>query len=341
MKEHPLISIILPVYNGEAFLNEVVQSILDQTYKDFELIIVNDCSTDRSLIIANSYACLDKRIKIISNKENKKLPTSLNIGHKEAQGDFVTWTSDDNLVKVNFLESLYHAIIREKCDLVFSNFDIILSDGSIKREHVAGPVQKMLFENVIGASFLYKKKIFFELGGYNSNLFLVEDYDFFLRASLKFEFYHLNENLYQYRIHEKSLTSNIQSKSDHNTNHAEAISLMFNNFGSYMEMNVLSINFLIGLYFNDLTSLRQYLNYKTIIKQDLIKYRNLLKIEEIKECVIEQLREKIRTNWVLNKNELNFINLFRVLFGDRKLLIGSTIKMGRTTFIIYKCLFQT
>jgi len=101
-----LISIVLPVYNGEKYLAVAIDSFLNQTHSNFELIIVNDCSKDSSLAIVERYAARDARIKIINNRENKKLPASLNIGHQLAKGEYITRTSDDNIAKANFLECL-------------------------------------------------------------------------------------------------------------------------------------------------------------------------------------------------------------------------------------------
>ena len=80
-----LISIVLPVYNGEAYLADSIESILRQTYENWELIIVNDCSTDHTLEIAESYQKRDPRIRVFSNERNLKLPHTLNAGYAEAR----------------------------------------------------------------------------------------------------------------------------------------------------------------------------------------------------------------------------------------------------------------
>ena len=92
----PLVSIVLPTYNGENFIAKAIESILKQTYTNFELIIVDDCSSDATNEIINSYAKKDARIRIIKNDVNKKLPASLNIGFDNAKGEYYTWSSDDN-----------------------------------------------------------------------------------------------------------------------------------------------------------------------------------------------------------------------------------------------------
>ena len=98
------ISIVLPTYNGEQYISQSIDSILKQTFPDWELIIVNDCSTDHTLEIVKQYAEKDHRIKIVNNSINKKLPSSLNIGFQHSCGNFLTWTSDDNLYHENAFE---------------------------------------------------------------------------------------------------------------------------------------------------------------------------------------------------------------------------------------------
>ena len=93
----PKISIILPTYNGQLYIREAIESVIKQIFKDWELIIVDDCSSDNTLDIIKEYEKLDSRIRVIHNEVNKKLPASLNIGFSYAKGEYFTWTSDDNL----------------------------------------------------------------------------------------------------------------------------------------------------------------------------------------------------------------------------------------------------
>lgn len=87
----PEISIVLPTYNGEKYLKQSIESILGQTYTDWELIVVNDCSTDSTQEIIDFYRKKDTRIRTIFNYTNQKLPESLNIGFREAKGEYFTW----------------------------------------------------------------------------------------------------------------------------------------------------------------------------------------------------------------------------------------------------------
>lgn len=205
------VSIVLPVYNGEKYLRLALDSILSQTYTNFELIIIDDCSSDTSYAIARSYAKRDKRIRVYRNRENKKLPKSLNAGFHLASGELFTWTSDDNLLKPNTIESLV-AIFEENTDIDFVYADIIPIDGQGKIIHTMpylnGEPEDIYLFNPVLACFMYKKKIQDILRGYNPNAFLAEDYDFWMRIyESGYQMYHLKKKLYYYRFHENSLTS--------------------------------------------------------------------------------------------------------------------------------------
>lgn len=207
--EGRLVSIVLPVYNGQKYLAQSIESVLSQTYKNIELIIVNDCSTDNSLSIVQEYAAKDSRVKIIINQKNQKLPMSLNIGFKAASGDYYTWTSDDNFYykeaiekMVNYLES------NSDIDLVACDYDAIdANDNLLNHVHIDNDSKNLIKQNTIGACFLYKKEIAQKIGEYDKTKFLVEDYDYWLRLGLAGKIGVLNECLYTYRYHNSSLTT--------------------------------------------------------------------------------------------------------------------------------------
>ena len=105
-----MISVVLPTYNGAKYISQAIESILNQTFKDFELVIVNDASTDNTLNIISGYAEKDERIKVITNAVNSKLPKSLNIGFSNCKGDYFTWTSDDNILHPDVFEKLVYVL---------------------------------------------------------------------------------------------------------------------------------------------------------------------------------------------------------------------------------------
>ena len=331
-----LVSIILPVFNGEKYLTTSIESCLDQTYKNFELIIVDDCSKDSSLNIAKEFEKKDSRIIVHSNLTNKKLPAALNIGHGLAKGDYLTWTSDDNILQPKFLETLLGKIEKEKADIIYSNYDVLNEKGKLKRIHKAGPTEHILFGNIIGASFLYKKEVFNELKGYDESLFLLEDYDFWLRASTRFKFYHANTNLYQYRLHDKSLTSSIRSNSYIKNEHKEGVLVVFDKIAKELSWNKKTINLIIKIFLNEPVNIFDYLNDRKIIVNDLLKvYSN----KANQDTLINGLKSSIRNELITRKENKNIKTLLKILMEEKSVLFLSSFSKKTTFKYIFKSVF--
>jgi glycosyltransferase involved in cell wall biosynthesis len=169
------------------------------------LIIVNDCSTDSTEQLILSYT--DSRIKYIKNVTNQRLPKSLNIGFSHASGTYYTWTSDDNFFDINAIAKMVDALESQNVDLVCAPYFTVDNSEVVTGERTVGKQCNVLIDNVVKACFLYRDEIHHKLKGYNPALFLVEDYDFWIRAVFEnFQFYQLPEKLYYYRFHENSLT---------------------------------------------------------------------------------------------------------------------------------------
>lgn len=207
------ISIILPSYNGERFIAEAIESIIAQTYQNWELIIVNDCSTDNTSQIIEEYAQKDNRIHIIHNKQNCKLPKSLNIGFAQAKGEYLTWTSDDNYYKKNALETLINFLEQNQdIDLVSMDMDMISEQGDFISIHSQNfcyerNAPSLLLQCNIGAAFMYRKSIANQVGEYNTELFCAEDYDYWCKIALAGTIAYTNDNIYVYRNNSQSLTA--------------------------------------------------------------------------------------------------------------------------------------
>lgn len=201
-----LISIVLPVYNGERFLSQSIDSILRQTYRNWELIIVNDCSSDNTLKICQEYISRDTRIRIVNNVINQKLPRSLNIGFQNAKGSYLTWTSDDNCYEENALERLIDFLHQNtEYGMVYSDM-ILIDENGLNIGQRMSKENQLYSINCIGASFLYTRECYEKTGEYDINRFLVEDYEYWLRIAKSFRIGHLSEFLYKYRFHNNSLT---------------------------------------------------------------------------------------------------------------------------------------
>jgi len=203
----PSVSVVLPVHNGEAYLDASIASILGQTYRDFELICVDDGSTDATPDILRRHAQRDSRVRIITNRPNKGLPGALNVGFAAARGKLHTWTSDDNIARPHMLDRLVAALdANPAAAIAHADYSVIDAGGRMIGYQKVGPASELLFGNRIGAAFLYRAEVTRALMGYDETLFGVEDYDFWLRAARRFAFVTLGEDLYLYRRHGASLT---------------------------------------------------------------------------------------------------------------------------------------
>lgn len=203
-----LVSIVLPVYNGEKYLREAIDSILKQSYREFELIIVNDCSTDSTEKIIQEYMEIDSRIVYCQNKVNSKLPKSLNNGFKLAKGEYWTWTSDDNLLHINMIERLVNYLdLNSDTDLVYTDYNLIDENGTLVETVTADKPNLIYIKNVVNASFMYRSSVAKSVGEYDTTRFLVEDYEYWLRINLHGKINSYHECLYDYRNHGGSLTA--------------------------------------------------------------------------------------------------------------------------------------
>lgn len=231
-----LVSIVLPVYNGERYLKESIDSIISQTYQNWELIIVDDCSSDNSPVIAKHYEEKDNRIKYYRNEQNIKLPRSLNKGFSIAKGNYLTWTSDDNMYLPEALSRMVNELEKNQVDFVFATCDVINETGEIV-EVWAAPrdYQTAIMKgDFVGACFLYTRKVYETIGEYDANKFLVEDYDYWLRIFCRFKVYNITEHLYRYRWHKGSLTST--EKQDGINSMCERV--LWDNIGDYGKLSL-------------------------------------------------------------------------------------------------------
>ncbi|MGD0577097.1 MAG: glycosyltransferase [Candidatus Staskawiczbacteria bacterium] len=205
-------SIILPTYNGTKHIKQSIKSCLGQTYNNLELIIVDDGSSAEILNIVDSFS--DSRIKYIRHEKNKGLAEALNTGFSNSSGQYLTWTSDDNFYAPDAIKIMAKKLQEnDKIDFVYANYYLVDDAGKMLRRVVPGSIKTMDMNNCIGACFLYKRKVYEKIGGYNSDFYLAEDYEYWLRIREKFNMVKLENFLYYYRQHKGSLSlSNKLSK---------------------------------------------------------------------------------------------------------------------------------
>ncbi|STO54143.1 glycosyl transferase [Canicola haemoglobinophilus] len=227
MNNRPLISVIIPCYNAEKFVEKSVRSIMEQTYNNLEIILINDCSTDNTEFILQQLALEDKRIVYIKNDHNLKLPKTLNKGIALAQGEYIARMDADDIAVPERLETQMNFMLNNpEIDLVGTNLKHLDEHDNFTGYASAQPtehkdiVKQLAWKcTIVHPSILAKKSLFTELNGFDESIVYAEDYELWIRAYLAGKkFANLAEPLLHYRIHQKQMTSNT-----FNSSHAKII----------------------------------------------------------------------------------------------------------------------
>ena len=164
------VSVVVPIYNAEKFIESTVDMLCKQTFKDIEIILVNDGSTDSSSEICNKLSEQDKRIKVIHLK-NSGVCVARNAGVKASKGDYITFCDSDDIISENLIEVLYKLATENECDMSVVKYSTVFPDGKIKNADCTGKITKYennsdavkaLFENKIYSG-VYTKLISREL----------------------------------------------------------------------------------------------------------------------------------------------------------------------------------
>ena len=127
------VSVVIPIYNVEKYLGECLESVINQTLQEIEIICVNDQSTDNSLRIAKEYEEKDSRIKVISNKQNGGLSYARNVGTNYAEGEYIYYLDSDDVLEPEALKELYDVALKDNLDVVFFDSEMFFEKGIEER----------------------------------------------------------------------------------------------------------------------------------------------------------------------------------------------------------------
>jgi glycosyltransferase involved in cell wall biosynthesis len=207
----PKVSVLMPMFNSEKYIGMAVESILNQTFKDFELIILNDGSTDDSKKIVESYS--DNRIKLIENAQNQGLARTRNRLIAEAKGDFLAWLDSDDIalpqrlqIQVDFLEkNPNHALVASWARIIGSNN---LPTGNFVKSYIPNTDLSalLLFVNYIVQSSVMLRRNLLPDEHYNLDFPPTEDYELWVRIAKKHPIAILNDILVDYRVHDSNIS---------------------------------------------------------------------------------------------------------------------------------------
>jgi len=212
MNQQSIVSVIIPVFNGAPYVQVAVESVLNQTFKNFEIIVVDDGSTDNTRDVLESYIQLNK-IKYI-HQNNKGISHSRNLGIKFATGEFLKFLDSDDFLYTNQLELQVKDLIEQGSDISISNYNHLYDHGKVgirKNIIIKKSYQLVDFIRANRApvhSFMVRKNIIVKVDGFDETLTAFEDYDLWLRLIINGAKVSLVDYIgCCYRIHNKSISS--------------------------------------------------------------------------------------------------------------------------------------
>lgn len=217
MINKPLISVLIPIYNVELFVVDAINSISNQTYQNLEIVVVDDCSTDKTYDFVKQLQEADNRIKLFRNTKNLKIAKTLNFALSQASGEYIARMDGDDYSDPTKIEKQYSFLLNNP-DFVLVGTNYILvdeNDNEISRSNYQSnfvKIKKIIrYESPVAHIWLTYKKIYEELGGYRMPG--VEDYDFLLRIVSKgYKISNLEEFLYKVKLRNGNTNSTMGLK---------------------------------------------------------------------------------------------------------------------------------
>lgn len=331
------VSIIIPVYNSESTLKRCIESVINQTYKNIEILIINDGSKDKSLNIMNEYKNKDERI-IVINQKNKGLSGARNIGINNATGDYITFIDSDDYIKPNLVKDTIKIFEKYECDVVRNNYELSYENGktelrnemyeenriiniSEKKEELIqnillGKVQSYSWLLTIKREILDKNNLKFD-----EDIFFMEDIVFIIRLIflIKNIYFVREANYFYYQSNENSLTKDTK-KYVKNINNIvvmkkrleKIMKMNINEFENYIKIiNTVYLNGIIG-YLK--TSVIKSGNYKEILEE----LKKLRESPDIKEMLDNKSLKLLKLNsrlyiYLYEKKQYNtLIKIFKL-----------------------------
>ena len=296
----PDISVIMSVYNGETYLEEAIESVINQTFQNWELIVINDCSTDRTAEILESFALRDERIKVHTNEVNLKLPSSLNKAISLSCGKYIARMDADDICLPDRLEKQYK-FMEERKDVALSSCRFMTVKNGVYASGGAGgrcdfeAIKSMLLvaNPILHPGVIAKADVMKNLN-YDTTLTCTEDLELWTRmvmSNQKIEI--LPECLLIYRLHDKQITSTTLERQ-----HTEVLKIEQKYYGSMLkEMDKEMAEFYIsGIYFKENADIDKFLEYAKWLrsvtsenfKKNMVNYALFEILAEYKRCGISK-----------------------------------------------------
>ena len=306
----------MSVYNGEDYLSEAIDSVLNQTFTDFELIVINDCSTDKTAQILSEYEALDKRVKVHTNEVNLRLPSSLNKALSLAEGKYVARMDADDICLPNRLQKQYEFMEKNSCVSLSSCRFMTLKNGVISSGGCGGKndfnsIKSLLLVTnpILHPGIIAKAEVIKNLG-YDKNFTCTEDMELWTRFIMSGERVEiLPEYLMIYRLHDKQITTTTLEKQK-----GEVLAVQKEYFKKFLEpMNKNLENIYINeIYFRNKTNINEFCEYFKWIKS-VNKNKKTFDSESLNYAMFEILAEHKRKG-ISKVDLLKAMSMFGVSF---------------------------
>lgn len=316
----PKISVIMPACNAEKYIGEAIESILNQTFKDFEFIIINDGSTDSTKKIIENYK--DPRIKLINHDSNKGIYTSRNEGLRIVKGEFIVdFDSDDISLKTRLEEQLDFMVKNSEIALVGSWIELIDIDKnkSYIMKYTCDPTVirwEQIFKNQISnsASF-FRRDLLEEVGYFNEKYRYAADFDFWSRIIRKYRVANIPKVLIKQKIHKESITGSAETGK---IQREFAKEIIFNNINYYINLNKKDFKLLSdAVKWAKISSFKNFIKVRKIYKHlfsSYIRKENLDK-KDIKKILPDYKRKRnFMFKWYIKCKFPKIYNLCKKLF---------------------------
>lgn len=209
----PPVSVIIPTYNGAAYLREAVESILGQTFRDFELILIDDVSSDASVAIAEEYARRDPRVRVVRNAKNLGFAGNRNKAVSLARGRYIAWQDQDDIALPERIERQYRLLESDpRLGIVGGAMIVFDAAGRTSlRRYPEGDAElrRMIFRfsPVALPACMIRKSVFLEVGGYDERWSPAGDLDMSFKIGLRHRLGNIPEPAIRYRTHPHSATT--------------------------------------------------------------------------------------------------------------------------------------
>ncbi len=267
----PDISIIMSVYNGEEYLRETIESVRKQTFENWELVIINDCSTDSTGEILADFSLEDERIKVHTNEVNLKLPTSLNKAISLCSGTYIARMDADDICLPDRFEKQYQfmeehpEVALSSCRFLTVKNGVYASGGAGGRCDFEAIKAMLLVTNPILHPGVIAKAEVMKQFQYDTNLTCTEDLELWTRMVMNHQKIHiLPEYLLIYRLHDKQITSTTLERQ-----HTEVLKIQQKYYESlFLQMDEEMQKFYIsGIYFRERVNIDKFLEFAKWVKK--------------------------------------------------------------------------